>query len=91
MLINVVQLFQKRLNYDRGMIMLVDKKSATLRYAAGYGQNLAEEAIFKQTKFHLDNPESKGIFVLAIRDQRFALSIPLLYTTATGKSSHEIY
>ena len=58
------------MDFDRGMIMLVDKKSATLRYAAGYGQNVTEETIFKQTKFHLDKPESKGIFVLAIRDQR---------------------
>jgi len=61
---------EKRLEFDRGMIMLVDKKSATLRYAAGYGQSIVEETIFKQTKFHLDNPESKGVFVLAIRDQR---------------------
>ncbi|MGD9300556.1 MAG: ATP-binding protein, partial [Desulfobacterales bacterium] len=66
----VAGVMEKRLDFDRGMIMLVDKKSATLRYAAGYGQNLTEETIFKQTKFHLDNPESKGIFVLAIRDQR---------------------
>jgi len=66
----VAGVMEKRLDFDRGMIMLVDKKSATLSYAAGYGQNITEETIFKQTKFHLDNPKSKGVFVLAIRDQR---------------------
>jgi len=66
----VAGVMEKRLDFDRGMIMLVDKKSATLSYATGFGQNITEETIFKQTKFHLDNPESKGVFVLAIRDQR---------------------
>jgi hypothetical protein len=61
---------EKRLEFDRGMIMLVDKKSATLRYAAGYGQSAQVEAIFQKTRFHLDNPESKGVFVLAIREKR---------------------
>jgi PAS domain S-box-containing protein len=66
----VAGVMEKRLAFDRGMIMLVNKKSATLSYATGYGQNKTEETIFKQTKFHLDNPESKGVFVLAIKDQR---------------------
>ena len=66
----VAGLMEKRLDFDRGMIMMVDKKKAMLRYAAGYGQKLSEEEIFKRTEFHLDNPESQGIFVVAIRDQR---------------------
>jgi len=41
----VAGVMEKRLDFDRGMIMLVDKKSAMLRYAAGYGQNVAEETI----------------------------------------------
>jgi len=66
----VAGLMEKRLDFDRGMIMMVDKKNAKLRYAAGYGQNDAEEALFRETKFNLDNPKSQGIFVVAIRDQR---------------------
>jgi PAS domain S-box-containing protein len=31
---------------------------------------LGEKEIFKDTEFNLDNPNSKGIFVVAIRDQR---------------------
>jgi len=61
---------EKRLDFDRGMIMLVDKKKTILRYCAGYGQNRSEENILENTAFHLDNPESKGIFVVAVRDQK---------------------
>ncbi|MEE4263538.1 MAG: ATP-binding protein [Desulfobacteraceae bacterium] len=66
----VAGLMEKRLEFDRGMIMMVDKKKATLRYAAGYGQKQGEEETFKKTEFRLDNPKSQGLFVVAIRDQR---------------------
>ncbi len=66
----VAGVMEKRLDFDRGMIMLVDKEKNMLRYCAGYGQNRPEETILKETEFHLDNPESKGLFVLAIKEQR---------------------
>ncbi len=66
----VIGVMEKRLDFDRGMIMLVDKTKDVLRYSAGYGQNLLEEEILKDTEFHLNNPESKGLFVLAIKEQR---------------------
>ena len=66
----VAGVMEKRLDFDRGMIMLVDKRKTVLRYCAGYGQSPSEEKILKQTRFHLNNPESKGLFVLAIKDQR---------------------
>ena len=66
----VAGVMEKRLDFDRGMIMLVDKEKSTLRYCAGYGQNQTEEGILMDAEFHLDNPESKGLFVLAIKDQR---------------------
>jgi len=66
----VAGVVEKRLDFDRGMIMLVDKEKKVLRYAAGYGQDLSEEEILNDTEFHLNNPESKGLFVLAIKEQR---------------------
>ena len=66
----VAGLMEKRLNFDRGMLMMVDKQKATLRYAAGYGQKLSEYEIISNAEFSLDNPSSQGIFVVAIRDQR---------------------
>jgi len=70
LLVTVVGVMEKRLDFDRGMIMLIDKEKKVLRYSAGYGQNLPEEQILKETEFHLNNPESKGLFVLAIKEQR---------------------
>ncbi len=91
LLATVAGVMEKRLDFDRGMIMLVDKKTATLRYAAGYGQNLAEQELFKQTRFHLDNPKSKGIFVLAIRDQRpFLIDNLLEIQSSFSKRSVEL-
>jgi len=66
----VAGVMEKRLDFDRGMIMLVDKSKKVLQYAAGYGQNLNEVELLKDTEFRLNNPESKGLFVLAIKEQR---------------------
>ena len=66
----VVGVMEKRLFFDRGMIMLVDKEKKVLRYTAGYGQNMKEAEILKDTEFHLDNPDSTGLFVLVIKEQR---------------------
>ena len=66
----VAGVMEKRLDFDRGMIMLVNKENSILRYCAGYGQNHTEEEILKGAEFHLDNPESKGLFVLAIKEKR---------------------
>ena len=66
----VAGVMEKRLDFDRGMIMLTDKKETKLRYFTGYGQSPNEEKILKNTTFHLDNPESKGVFVLSVKEQR---------------------
>jgi PAS domain S-box-containing protein len=66
----IAGVMKKRLDFDRGMIMLNDKKETKLRYVTGYGQSPEEEKILKNTIFHLDNPESKGVFVLAVKEQR---------------------
>ena len=66
----VAGVMEKRLDFDRGMIMLTDKKETKLRYFTGYGQSPDEKIILKNTVFHLDNPESKGVFVLAVKEQR---------------------
>ncbi len=66
----VAGVMEKRLDFDRGMIMLTDKKETKLRYFTGYGQSPDEEKILKNATFHLDNPESKGVFVLSVKEQR---------------------
>jgi PAS domain S-box-containing protein len=67
---NVVQVMEKRLDYDRGMIMLSNRAKTRLIYAAGYGYDSAQEELLKGTEFHLDNPESKGVLVLSFKEQK---------------------
>jgi putative nucleotidyltransferase with HDIG domain len=66
----VMQALKKRLDYDRGMILLADKEKRRLEYGAGFGYSKNDLHFLKETTFHLDRPESKGIFVLCFRERR---------------------
>ena len=61
----VVNLMVRRMDFDRGMILLANADKTRLIFQAGYGYNGDHEALLRRTRFHLDNPESKGPFVLA--------------------------
>jgi len=59
----VTSIMEERLDFDRGIVMLANRKKTRLSYFAGYGYNEEDKQILKQTEFHLDNPDSTGIFV----------------------------
>jgi PAS domain S-box-containing protein len=65
---SVAAVMKKRLDFDRGMIMLADESKSHLRFTAGYGHTQEQEAFLKQLEFNLNNPESKGLFVQAMRN-----------------------
>jgi len=65
-----METLEKRLDFDRGMIMLTNKKRNRLIYTVGYGYNPELEEFLKEIDFHLDNPHSKGEFVVAFREQK---------------------
>jgi PAS domain S-box-containing protein len=67
---NIVSLMEKRLEFDRGMIMLANKDRTRLRYRAGYGQSQEQKAFLSRTEFSLDKPDSQGLFVKAMRDHK---------------------
>ncbi len=69
-LANVVQILEKRLDYDRGMILLTNREKDKLVFRAGFGYNDEHFALLKKTSFHLNRPESRGAFVVALREQR---------------------
>jgi GAF domain-containing protein len=60
----------KRLDFDRGMIMLANKSQDLLVYTVSYGYNPKDEDYLKGTQFHLDNPLSRGTAVEAFRTQK---------------------
>ena len=66
----VVTVMKRRLDFDRGMVMLSNQEKTRLMYAGGYGYTEEQEKLLQQTKFHLDRPESKGMFVLAFKKQK---------------------
>ncbi|MFZ3104930.1 MAG: HD domain-containing phosphohydrolase, partial [Smithella sp.] len=66
----IMESLEKRLDFDRGMIMLTNKQADCLVYTAGYGYNPRDENYLKNIKFHLDNPLSKGTAVDVFRKQK---------------------
>ena len=66
----VVRIMEMHIDFDRGMIMLADSDRTHLSYTAGYGYVKEKEKLLQQAEFHLDNPESKGVFVVAFKDQK---------------------
>ena len=67
---SVARIISIHLDFDRGMILLANSDKNRLYYAAGYGYTEKKEKLLQQTQFHLDNPESKGVFVVAFKNQK---------------------
>lgn len=87
----VINIMEKRLNFDRGLIMLANQDETRLTYKAGYGYQKDQEKLIKNTQFHLDNPSSKGMFVLAFKERRSFLVNDLSKTANTlSKRSLEL-
>jgi len=66
----VLAITEKRLGFDRGMIMLTDSERQILRYVDGFGHTPSQAEVLQQTQFNLANPKSRGVFVLALRERR---------------------
>ncbi len=69
-LTKVVQLFEKRLSYDRGMIMLANGENSRLIFRAGFGYTREKLRLLQKSAFHLDRPDAKGVFVACFNEQK---------------------
>jgi len=67
---SIMKAMAKRLDFDRGLIMLANKQKSRLVYTAGYGYQEEGKNLLRQTEFHLDKPRAQGIFVKAFREQK---------------------
>jgi len=85
----ITESLQKRLQFNRCMIMLANPEKTKLVYTAGYGHTEEEEQLLKNIYFNLNNPCSKGIFYLAYRDQKPYLinNIEDIENNLSGKSA----
>ncbi len=69
-LANVTQVLEKRLDFDRGMILLANKDRDQLLFRTGFGYNSEQLKMLNSTAFHLNKPSSRGVFVVAFHEQR---------------------
>ena len=65
----IIDALEKRLDFDRGMIMLANRERTRLVYTIGYGYSPEQQGYLKNIEFHLDNPKSRGAFVISFRKQ----------------------
>ena len=68
-LTNVIKVSEKRLDFDRGLILLANSDKTRLSFRAGFGYTKEQEKLIKNTGFHLDRPESRGVFIVSFRRQ----------------------
>ena len=70
LLLQVIETFKLRLDYDRGLIMLASADGRRLEYRSGFGYGKSEFNDLVETSFHLDKQESKGVFIVCYREKR---------------------
>ncbi len=67
---HITRALQKRLDYDRGLILMANDARTRLIFQTGYGYSKKQLKLLKEISFHLDVPESRGMFVVAFKDQQ---------------------
>jgi HD-GYP domain-containing protein (c-di-GMP phosphodiesterase class II) len=67
---SVIQVLEKRLDYDRGLILLASPDKSRLIFQAGFGYDAKLVSLLRKAEFHLDRPESRGVFVISFREQK---------------------
>lgn len=66
----VARSLAKRLDYDRGMILLANDDRTRLKFGSGFGYEPNQLEMLKNVSFHLDKSESRGVFVVCFRERR---------------------
>jgi HD-GYP domain-containing protein (c-di-GMP phosphodiesterase class II) len=66
----IVQILKKRLDFDRGMILLANADKTKLHFKAGFGDSTQDQDLFNNLYFHLDKPDSRGVFISAFWEQK---------------------
>jgi PAS domain S-box-containing protein len=66
----IMETLQKRLDFDRGMIMLANKERTKLVYTVGYGYTSEYKDLLMNATFSLDKPQSQGQFVQTFKKQK---------------------
>ncbi len=65
----VIKILEKRLGYDRGIILLSNDDRTRLNFYIGFGYTDEQFSLLKNISFNLDRPGSKGVFVVSFREK----------------------
>ena len=65
----VIKIMEQRLDFDRGLILLANPEKSRLVLQAAFGYSPEQRERLDSVSFHLDRPESKGVFVVCFREQ----------------------
>lgn len=65
-----INITEKRLEYDRGLILLANAGKTALEFRTGYGYHAGYQELLTTTAFNLNNPLSKGVFVVCYKERR---------------------
>jgi HD-GYP domain-containing protein (c-di-GMP phosphodiesterase class II) len=65
-----VKILQKRLDYDRGLILLTNRDKSLLSYRAGFGYAGSDIEQMRRVTFRLNKEGSRGVFVVSFREQK---------------------
>ena len=65
----IMEALEKRLDFDRGMLLLANREKTRLVYTTGYGYLPEQLDLLRSTQFRLDNVASRGAFVLSYKRQ----------------------
>jgi len=67
---SVASVLEKSLDFDRGLILLATEDRKLLEIRGVYGYLAQHMDILTEISFNLENPRSRGMFVVAFREQR---------------------
>ena len=67
---NIAKALKRWLDYDRGLILMANPSRTKLVFQTGYGYSSKQEELLKGINFHLDTPDSKGMFILSFKENR---------------------
>ncbi|QWV97945.1 GAF domain-containing protein [Geomonas nitrogeniifigens] len=67
---SVIRVIEKRLGYDRAVIMLADARKSRLTFRTGYGYTDAQRDALLNASFDLTSPDAQGVFVTCFRDNQ---------------------
>ncbi len=66
---NVIERFERLLDYDRGMFLLINEDKTLLSFRTGFGYSDDVLDILRGASFHL-RPDSRGVFVIAVKERK---------------------